>query len=103
MTYSDYISYIELCASEWDGEQDVYEFASECADSSEYAIYYSKAWDLVEMMRHADSGILTNADALLTENAPYEFCGIDDLMTRLAYVMIYEGVTETIEAKLEAA
>jgi len=102
MTYSDYISYIELCASEWDGEQDVYEFASECADSSEYAIYYSKAWDLVEMMRHADFGILTNAEALLTEYA-YEFCGVDDLMTRLSYVMIQEGVAETLFAKLEAA
>ena len=102
MTYSDYISYIELCASEWDGEQDVYEFASECADSSEYAIYYSSAWDLVEMMRRADSGILNNAEELLTEYG-FEFCSVDDLMTRLAYMMIQEGVSETIFAKLEAA
>lgn len=102
MTYSDYISYIELCASEWDGEQDVYIYAAECADSSEYAIYYSKAWDLVEMMRRADSGILNNAEELLTEFA-FRFSTVDDLMTRLAYMMIQEGVSETIFAKLEAA
>jgi hypothetical protein len=49
---NDFNKYINDLVSEFEGEgtdySDYNDYAHECADGSEYVIYYSKAWDLVQ-------------------------------------------------------
>jgi hypothetical protein len=99
-TYNEFNDYIDLLASDYDGEQDIYDFCSEQADSSEYVIYYGKAWDLVNMIRCSDISLLDDAEASL-EYATFE--SIYQTMSLLTYEIIYQQLLLAVEEKVEAA
>ncbi len=66
----DFDSYIDsLCDDVWfnykhdlNDQDDWHDIAHELADNSQYVIYYGMSWDLVTMMRHADSALFKDAE-----------------------------------------
>lgn len=88
----EFHDYIAELAEEWDDEEDVYAFCHRQADNSEHVIYYSGAWDLVNMIRVANRRLLDEAEEEIDNDA-----AIDEVMTRLAYQLIYQTLVETLE------
>jgi hypothetical protein len=99
-TYTEFNDYIDLLASDYDGEQDIYDFCYEQAEGSEYVIYYGKAWDLVNMIRCSDYNLLDDAE-LAIEHVPFE--NINQTMSLLAYEIIYQQLLLAVEEKVAAA
>ena len=103
MKYFDFKTMIHTLAEEYDAEQyaDIHQYAHECADSSEHVIYYSKAFDLVNMIRLSDYQVLDHAEEEL-EAIDYQFESLNSLMTALAYQIIYNELTAELH-DMEAA
>lgn len=96
----EFNAYIDLLASEWKyGEQDLHDFCHEQADGSEHVIYYGNAWDLVNMVRKADSSLLDDAE-LAIENGMVT--GIHETMSLLAYELIYQQLSLAVQELEEA-
>jgi hypothetical protein len=89
----EFNDYIDLCLSEYDAEnyQDIYEFASEAADSSEYAIYTAKAWSLVNMIREADYDLFDQAETEL-DDLGTELDNLNQTMSLMAYMVILNAI-----------
>ena len=97
--YKEYLDYCQSLAEDInDNYPDTIEILDrihEIADGCQYVIYYSKAWDLVNMMR-------ANNDALLDEaldEVRDERCLLDgkdeyfhDYMCGIAYYLIRNGI-----------
>lgn len=97
-TYNDFTAYIDLLASDWDGDQDLHDFCHEQADGSEYVIYYGNAWQLVDLMRwHCRSTFDSAEDAAF--NTGVEITSTDQLMTLLAYELIYQELSLAVQEK----
>jgi hypothetical protein len=91
----DFNNYIDLLVSDWDGVQDLHDFCHEQADGSEYVIYYSKAWDLVNLIRWSDRSILDDAE-LAIENIQVGD-SLDSIMCLLAYEIIYQQLSLAVQ------
>lgn len=102
----DFDNYIDsLCEDIWfnykhglNDQDQWHDITHEVADSSQYVIYYGMAWDLVTMMRHADSALFNDA-----ENAAFdhgvEFESANQMMTLIAYELIYQAIMLTLNDK----
>lgn len=92
----DLRAYIDLLASDWDGEQDLHDFCHEQADGSEYHIYYGKAWQLVNMVRFDDRSIFDAAeDGAFNHGITFE--SADQMMTLIAYEVIYQELSLAVQ------
>ena len=92
----DFNDYINTLASEWDSEQglDLHDFCIEQADNSEYLIYRSKAWDLVNMIRNYDYSLLVAAEDAIEYS---DTQGINNIMQVLAYEIIYQSLFLSVQ------
>jgi len=89
---NQFYKYVESTAKEiyeqtLDKEK-AYELIWEHADSSEHVIYYSKAHDLVHLVRNWNSSLYDEAHDEVEELGGGEFLDYDTFATRLAFSMI---------------
>lgn len=97
-SYEYFTQYINLLADYYDGEQDISDFVHEQADGSEYVIYYGKAWDLVSLIKDADSSLLYDAEDCVTDTG-YTFDNLNDLMSVHAYWIIKNSLETLMHDK----
>ena len=101
--FNDYID--SICDDIWinykaglNDEDDWSDIAHECADGSQYVIYYGRAWALVTMLRHHDSSLFDSAEDAAF-NYGIEFEGMDQVMTQIAFEIIYQHIMLTLNDK----
>ena len=84
-----------------DEDMDPSDYCWEVADGSQYAIYYSHAWDLVNAVRARRTSDLVGAETDYSDVFT-DSCDTDTRMTRLAYLLthaaLWDAVTESIAA-----
>ena len=91
-------SWVETCAAEHDAsEMDPSDYAHECADSSQWAIYYGMAWDLVVACRDHAPEMLSAADDTYSDIYTSDDTGIDDRMCRLAYLIAHAALWDALQ------
>ena len=94
--YKEYIDYCQSLAEDvndsYSDDIEVNDRIHEIADGCQYVIYYSKAWDLVNMMREYDHEKFNDAIDEVQGNG-FEFEGdINAHMTWIAYFLIRNGI-----------
>ena len=94
--YKEYIDYCQRLAEDvndlYSDDIDVNDRIHEIADGCQYVIYYSKAWDLVNMMREYNCDLLDEAIDDWIANG-FEFKGdLHKYMTELAFLLIRNGI-----------
>lgn len=101
ITYKEFNDYIDQLVSEYNDEhyEDFSDYCHECSDSSEYVIYYSNAWELVNMIRVSDYSLLEDAELALSDFNSKEL-SINSIMSTLAYECIYQQLSLAIQEKL---
>ena len=99
-TLKELDSWVDACIEEFKLEDmDSSDYAHECADGCEWAIYYSKAWDLVAACRDHRTDMLDEADSSYSDVFPNDDAGIDTHMSRLAYLIAHYALCHALEGK----
>ena len=96
---ADWADTCETLALEYwqdNSDQDPSEYAHECADGSQWAIYYGRAWDLVSAVRLVRHRELDQAESDL-EDLGFSFESLDKTMTLLAYQLTYNEILTQIQ------
>lgn len=95
--YSDFQDYINMLAEGFadSGWKYVEDFAHECADGSEYVIYYSKAWELVSIVRDANYDLYSEGSEHASD-CMSESTDLDQQMTSVAYWIIFTSVMQAV-------
>lgn len=106
--YKEYLDYCKSLAEDInDNYPDTIEILDrihEIADGCQHVIYYSKAWDLVNMMREYNSELFMQAieemEAIsaVEENRTHLDNDIHKLMTWIAYILIRNGIQSAYES-----
>jgi len=94
--YKEYIDYCQRLAEDlndsYSGWGNINDRIHEIADGCSHVIYYSKAWDLVNMMREYNCELLDEAIDDWVVNG-FEFKGdLHKYMTQLAFLLIRNGI-----------
>ena len=94
--YKEYIDYCQSLAEDindsYSDDIDVNDRIHEIADGCQYVIYYSKAWDLVNMMREYNHELFNEAVEEVQGNG-FEFEGdINAHITWIAFFLIRNGI-----------
>jgi len=94
--YKDYIDYCQSLAEDindsYSDDIEVTERIHEIADGCSHVIYYSKAWDLVNMMRECNHELFNEAVEEVRDNG-FEFEGdINAHITWIAFFLIRNGI-----------
>ncbi len=100
----NYKEYLDYCQSLTEDINDSYsddieltDRIYEIADGCQYVIYYSKAWNLVNMMREYNHELFNEAVEEVRDNG-FEFEGdIDAHITWIAYFLIRNGIYSAYE------
>ena len=100
-TLKDFDAFIQAAVDDFaDEDMDPSDYCWEVADGSQYAIYYSHAWDLVEAFRELREDDLVAAEMDYTDLFPStdgaDFC-IDKTMTRLAYILTHAALASELQ------
>ena len=98
-TLGDWRKTCEALALEYwqdNSDQDASEYAYECADSCQWAIYYSHAWNLVNAARLVRPSDLDQAESDI-EEIGFEFESLDKTMTLLAYQLTFSEIMTKIQ------
>lgn len=74
------------------------DYAHECADGCQWAIYYGHAWELVSAARLVRPRDLDQAESEL-EGDGFEFKSLDRTMTLLAYWLTYNEIMNKIDGQ----
>ena len=96
--YKEYIDYCQRLAEDvndsYSDDIDVNDRIHEIADGCQYVIYYSKAWDLVNMMRVCNGQLFNQAVEEVQDNGfEHELAGdVNKLMTWIAFFLIRNGI-----------
>ena len=96
-TYKEYLDYCNSIAEDINDDYpddlyDINQVIHDKADGSCHVIYYSKAWDLVNMMRDYHHEKFTNAVDEV-QSSGFEFEGdINTHITWIAYYLIRNGI-----------
>ena len=91
-------SWVETCVSEHDAsEMDPSDYAHECADGCQWAIYYGMAWDLVAACRDHAPELLDSADDTYSDIYPNDDASIDTRMCRLAYLIAHDALWSALQ------
>jgi len=104
-TIKEWESDVRSMAAEFaDSDQDPSDYAFECADGCQWAIYYSHAWDLVSAMRTHDRAALDAAEGdygdVFTDEGD---TSLDTHMCRLAYLMTHAALWDALEESNKSA
>ena len=94
--YKEYLDYCQRLAKDvndsYSDDIEVNDRIHEIADGCQYVIYYSKAWDLVNMMREYNHEVFNHACEEVRDNG-FEFEGdINAHITWIAYFLIRNGI-----------
>jgi hypothetical protein len=95
---NDFNEYISTMVAEYDGEadySDYNDYAHECADGSEYVIYYSKAWELVNLIRAENYSLYCDSQPWA-----FDFESLEHIMTIVACSIIHNAIMDAFN-KLE--
>lgn len=87
---NDFNEHINSMVSEFEGEADYLEYndyALMCADGSEYVIYYSKAWDLVNLVRENDYSLYCDSQPWA-----FDFESLEHIITSVACSIIHNAI-----------
>lgn len=99
-TLSEFDAFIETAVSDYKsgvmGDIDPSDYCWEVADGSQYAIYYSHAWDLVSAMRHRRGSDLDGAESDYDDLFP-DSCDTDTRMCRLAYILTHAALAAELQ------
>ena len=82
-----------------DEEMDASDYCFEVADGSQYAIYYSQAWDLVQAVRARRTSDLVGAEMDYSDVFA-DSCDTDTRMTRmtrLAYLLTHSALAAELQ------
>ena len=97
--YKEYIDYCQNLALDISedytlDEIEVTDRIDEIADGCQYVIYYTKAWDLVNMMREYNHELFMHAVEEVQDNGfEHELAGdVNKLMTWIAFFLIRNGI-----------
>lgn len=96
---ADWADTCEALALEYwesNSDQDAREYAHECADGCQWAIYYSHAWNLVNAARLLRPSDLDQAESDL-EDLGFSFESLDKTMALLAYWLTYNEILTQIQ------
>jgi hypothetical protein len=95
-------NYIQTAYEEFkqDDTRDLGDIVHEIADSSQHVIYYGKAWDFVSFVRFTDLSEYEEAQGMINDIGEHT-AGCDELMTKMAYWLIYNIVRGAVEERLE--
>jgi hypothetical protein len=86
-------SWVDACIEDFKSEDiDPSDYAHECADGSEWAIYYGKAWDLVCACRDHAPEMLDQADSTYSDIFSIDDANTDTRMCRLAYLIAHDAL-----------
>ena len=94
---NDFNDYINDLVADYDGEadySDYNDYAHECADGSEYVIYYSKAWDLVNMIRSNDYSLYCDSESWAFDLGT-DLESLDHAIVMTAYGIIHNAIIDT--------
>jgi hypothetical protein len=109
MNYKDFDNYINAMTDDWfdsneaglNDLEDYMDYVHECADGSEFVIYYSKAWDLVTMIRDFNSDLYNDAESYAFDLFE-SFDSADHMMTIIAYGAIYTALSVAIQNRIDS-
>jgi predicted glycosyltransferase len=96
--YKEYIDYCQRLAEDVNDSRsddiDVIDRIHEIADGCQHVIYYSKAWDLVNMIREYNYELFMHAVEEVQDNGfEHELAGdVNKLMTWIAFFLIRNGI-----------
>lgn len=99
--YKDFLDYCQSIAADVNSYSDDVEVTDrihEIADGSQYVIYYSKAWDLVNMIREYDHELFLRAAEELQDYA-LDDGDINTQITFMSYFLIRDGIRSAYESK----
>ena len=98
-TLKEFDDFIAGAVEDFAGEDmDPSDYCWEVADGSQYAIYYSHAWDLVEAMRHRRGSDLDSAELDYEDVFPMaDDANLDTRMTRLAYLLTHAALAAELQ------
>ena len=94
---NDFNKYINDLVADYEGEadySDYNDYAHECADGSEYVIYYSKAWDLVNMIRACDYSLYCDSESWAFDLGT-DLESLDQAIVMTAYGIIHNAIIDT--------
>ena len=92
---NDFNDYINDLVADYEGEadySDYNDYAHECADGSEYVIYYSKAWDLVNMIRAENYSLYCDSQPWAFDLETEE--SLEHIMTIVACSIIHNAMMD---------
>ena len=96
-TLSEFDDFIAGAVEDFAGEEmDPSDYCWEVADGSQYAIYYSHAWDLVEAVRARRTSDLVGAEMDYADVFPDQ-CDTDTRMCRLAYLLTHAALAAELQ------
>ena len=102
---ADWVNTCEALALEyWQNNSEDYEpseYAHECADSCQWVVYYSHAWNLVSAVREIHPRDLDQAESDL-EDLGFSFESLDKTMCLLAYWLTYNEILTQINEQEES-
>lgn len=96
--YKEYLDYCQRLAEDvndsYSDDIEVTDRIHEIADGCSHVIYYSKAWDLVNMMREYNHELFMQAVEEVQDNGfEHELAGdVNKLMTWIAFFLIRHGI-----------
>lgn len=95
--YSEFQDYINMLAADFkdSGYKYAEDFAHECADGSEYVIYYSKAWELVSIVREGNYDLYSEGSEHASD-CQGDYSDLDTQMTSVAYWIIFTSVMQAV-------
>jgi len=73
------------------------DYAHECADGCQWAIYYGRAWDLVAACRAHAREMLASADDTYSDIYPNDDSSTDTRMCRLAYLIAHDALWSALQ------
>ena len=101
----EYLDYVEGIAKdildETTDRERAEELVWECADSSQHVIYYSRAHDLVHLVRNWDSSLYNDAQDEVEELNGGEFLDYDTYATKLAFSILRIHLSQLVNDKIE--
>ena len=95
--YIDFRDYINMLAADFkdSGHDDATDYAHEAADGSEYVIYYSKAWDLLDTVRSYNSDLFCEGEEWAFDLGD-KHESLDSMIASVAYGIIFTAVLEAV-------
>ena len=91
-------SWVDACVEDFKSEDmDPSDYAHECADGCQWAIYYGMAWDLVAACHDHAPEMLDEADDTYSSIYPNDDADINTRMSRLAYLIAHDALWRALQ------